>query len=63
MNALENTAPAAASASVSGKSPLYAIVDVAVWLWPRRRLLVAQLRAEQARAPARAPSRKLRFAV
>ncbi len=64
MNALDTTA-APSNASAPGKSPLYAIVDIAQWLWPRRRLLVAQLRAakHRARAPKRAPARRLRFAV
>ncbi|HLT38532.1 MAG TPA: hypothetical protein VK034_19730 [Enhygromyxa sp.] len=47
-----------------GKNPLYAIVDIAVWLWPRRRLLVAELRA--ARAPTKVrkrPGQRLRFAA
>lgn len=70
MNEIETTAPAPAKTpetSEAGKSPLYAIVDIAAWLWPRRRLIVAELRASQARArtPKRPtpPSRRLRFAV
>ncbi len=66
MNESDTTAiTAAAPTAQPEKSPLHAIVDVATWLWPRRRLLVAELRAAQARSrtpkSGKAENAKLRF--
>jgi hypothetical protein len=47
----------------ASESSLSALADVAAWIWPRRHLLLATLRASQAARPARPqPPRKLRFA-